>query len=260
MKRYIVKKKLVFGFVFFTLGLSLFAQLRSLNDVYPGLQPAELSAAFSEEGLARSGKGSGGLTLLPLTSGNPEIASRIAGKNPSFSVESLHVVPRKNAKLLSVYNALCKIRGLKGRVYHSASKNKYVPLFEDATRVESARRTNDVNDPPPAASVPVSETFYVRLKDTNFGNCYYRITLSSNSRSILCDLGNFKTIYYAFFPVMKENNFSALLYVEPVAEGLLIYSVSAAEVSGFVASQIDMPSALRKRLEVIIGWMVDGIR
>jgi hypothetical protein len=255
-----MEKKVVFALVFFVWGGALFAQLRSLNDVYPALQFSELNGVFSEEGLSRSGKGSDSLTLPPLTSGNPEIASRITGKNPSFIVESLRVIPGKQAGLLSVYNALCKVRDLKGRVYHSATKNKYVPLFEDAVRIESSKRTNAVNDPPPASVVPVSETFYARLKDANFGNCYYRITLSSNNRGILCDLGNFKTIYYGFFPVMKENNFTALLYVEPVAEGLLVYSVSAAEVSNFVAGKIDIPSALRKRLEVIIGWMVDGIR
>jgi hypothetical protein len=253
-----MKKKSVLAFVFFMLGISLFAQLRSFNDLYPNFQSGQREEVFAE-GLSRSGKGSDGLTMIPRTSGNPEIASRITGKTPSFIVESLRVIPGNRAGLLSVYNALGKIRNLKGRVYHSATRDKYTPLFEDATRVESQRRMNAVNDPPAAAAVPSSETFYARLKDVNFGNCYYRITLSSNSRSILCDLGNFKTIYYGIFPVMKENNFTAVLYVEPVAEGLLIYSVSAAEVSDFVAGKIEITSALRKRLDVIIGWMVDGI-
>jgi hypothetical protein len=253
-------KKSIFAVVFFLCGLSLFAQLRSFSGVYPELNAEQREKAFSADGLNRSGRGSEGLRILPLTSGNPEIASRITGKNPSFIVESLRVIPGKNAGLLSVYNALGRIRGLKGRVYHSFTRDKDIPLFEDATRVESAKRLNAVNDPLPAVVVPAFETFYARLKDANFGNCYYRITLSSNSRGILCDLGNFKTIYYGIFPVMKENNFTALLYIEPVAEGLLVYSVSAAEVSGFVAGQIDIPSALRKRLDVIIGWMVDGIR
>jgi hypothetical protein len=255
-----MKKKPVLALVFFMYGISLFAQLRSFNDLYPGFRSEQMNRVFSDDGFSQSGKGSNGFALLPRTSGNPEIASRITGKNPSFIVESLRVIPGKNAGLLSVYNAVSKVRNLKGRVYHSATRDKYVPLFEDATRIESTRRMNAVADPPPAAAVPASETFYARLKDANFGNCYYRITLSSNGRSILCDLSNFKTIYYAVFPVMKENNFTALLYVEPITEGLLIYSVSTAEVSGFVAGQIDIPSALRKRLDVIIGWMIDGIK
>jgi hypothetical protein len=256
-----MKKKCILMFLFFICGLSLFGQLRSFSGVYPGLSADQREQVFSSGGLNFSGRGSEGLRIPPLTSGNPEIASRITGGNPSFIVESLRVIPGKNAGLLSVYNALGKIRDLKGRIYHSSTRNKNIPLFEDATRVESPKRINAVvNDPPPAAAIPVSETFYARLKDANFGNCYYRIAVSSNSRSILCDLGNFKTIYFGFFPVMKENNFTALFYVEPVAEGLLVYSVSAAEVSDFVAGQIDIPSALKKRLDVIIGWMVDGIR
>jgi hypothetical protein len=255
-----MNKKSILAFAFFICGFSLFGQLRSFSGVYPELSAEQREKALSPDGLNRSGRGSEGLGILPLTSGNPEIASRITGKNPSFIVESLRVIPGKKAGLLSVYNAIGKVRGLKGRVYHSSTRDKDIPLFEDATRIESSKRMNAVNDPPPAAAVPAAETFYARLKDANFGNCYYRIGLSSNSRSILCDLGNFKTIYYGIFPVMKENNFTALLYVEPVAEGLLVYSVAAAEVSGFVAGQIDMPSALRKRLDVIIGWMIDGIR
>jgi hypothetical protein len=255
-----MEKKPVLAFAFFMLGIPLFAQLRSFDDLYPNFRSEQRSMVFLDDGLSRSGKGSDGFVLLPRTSGNPEIASRITGKNPSFIVESLRVIPGKQVGLLSVYNAVCKIRNLKGRVYHSATKNKYVPLFEEATRIESTRRMNAVADPPPASVIPPSETFYARLKDANFGNCYYQIMLSSNRRGILCDLSNFRTIYYTVVPVIKENNFTAILYIEPIAEGLLIYSVSAAEVSGFVAGQIDIPSALRKRLDVIIGWMVDGVR
>jgi hypothetical protein len=254
-----VKKKSVLALVFFISGISLFAQLRSFAGVYPEFDAGQRGNVFSAGGFNRWGKGSEGLKILPQTSGNPEIASRIK-KNPSFIVESLRVVPGKQTGLLSVYNALGKIRALKGKLYHSKTRDKNIPLFEDATRVESAKRLNAINDPPPAAAVPVSETFYVRLKDANFGNCYYRVTLSSNGRGILCDLSNFRTIYYAVFPVMKENNFTALLYIEPVSEGLLVYSASSAEVSDFVAGQIDLPSALQKRLDVIIGWMLDGIR
>jgi hypothetical protein len=255
-----MNNKFILGFTFFICGFSLFGQLRSFSDVYPGLGAEQREKAFSPDGLNFSGKGSGGLNILPRTSGNPEIASLITGKKPSFIVESLRVISGKQAGLLSIYNALGKIHSLKGKVYHSFTRDKDIPLFEDATRIESPKRMNAVNDPPPAAVVPVSETFYARLKDVNFGNCYYKIALSSNNRSILCDLGNFKTIYYGFFPVMKETNITVIFYVEPVAEGLLVYSVSSAEVSDFVAGKIDIPSALRKRLDVIIGWMLDGTR
>jgi hypothetical protein len=73
-------------------------------------------------------------------------------------------------------------------------------------------------------------------------------------------LTNFRNISYLFVPVIKEDNFIAQLYFEPIQEGLLIYSIAGAEISDFVASKIDIDSAITKRLNVIISWAVDGIR
>ncbi|MDR2257702.1 MAG: hypothetical protein LBE14_00980, partial [Treponema sp.] len=60
-------------------------------------------------------------------------------------------------------------------------------------------------------------------------------------------------------PVIKEEKFIAQLYFEPITEGVLVYSIAGADVSDFVASKIHMPSAIAKRLAVIISWVVDGI-
>lgn len=240
----------------FCAGIQVFAQ-RAAQELYPGLTGEQL-AAMRSGGLNRSGKGSEGLLMLPKNTEAGEIVSQITGSRPTFIIESLNLVP-KNASLLSIYTALGKIRGLKGRVYHSATKNRYVPLFEDATRIESAKRTNAIADPSPASSVPSSETIYARLKDTNFGNCYYTIKLGINGTGILCSLSNFRNISYGPLSVMKENKFNAVLYIEPVREGLLVYSAASAEVSDFVSKNFEIPSALRKRLSVIIGWVADGI-
>jgi hypothetical protein len=239
---------------------ALFAQTRKFADLYPNMAADSKSAVFSTDGLIRDGKGSEGLAFVPATGGNPQIASLITGKKPSFIVESLQVIPGKNATLLAVYNALNKIKDLKGRKYHSHTRGKEVALFEDATRIESNKKLNAAADLPAASSVPSTAKLYARLKDVNFGNTYYEISFNNNNRSILCDLTNFRTIYYILFPVMKEKTFTAVLYVEPLDEGLLVYSAAAAQVSDFVSGQINIPSALEKRLDVIIGWMLDGIR
>jgi hypothetical protein len=235
-------------------------KLRSLGDVYPNLGGKERGEVFSEEGFQYSGKGSEGPEFLPRTDGNPNIAALFAGKKTAFIIESLRLVPEKKAELLAVYNALGKIRNLKNRAYHSASRDDYVPLFEDAVRVESARKLSPLPDPPDAAAVPASETIFVRLKDVNFGTCYYEITLTGNGRAILCVLSNFKSINYSIFPVMKERAFTAALYIEPAQEGLLVYSAASADVSDFIAERISITSALRKRLDVITGWVIDGIK
>jgi hypothetical protein len=38
-----------------------------------------------------------------------------------------------------------------------------------------------------------------------------------------------------------------------------VYSAAAAEVGDFIAGMINIPSAIRKRLEVILGWLIDSI-
>jgi hypothetical protein len=48
--------------------------------------------------------------------------------------------------------------------------------------------------------------------------------------------------------------------MEPLSEGVLLYSVSGADVSDFIAKQVDMPSAVTKRLRVITDWVIDGLK
>ncbi|GHT75751.1 hypothetical protein FACS1894124_7500 [Spirochaetia bacterium] len=160
--------------------------------------------------------------------------------------------------MLAVYNGLGKVRNLKGRLYHSFTRDEYVPLFEEATRLESARKLSAIPDPPPARTLPASETVYLRLKDINFGNSYYRGDITLHQYGLLYSLSNFKKLTY-LIPVIKEGKFLARFYIEPLADGLMIYSISGADVSDFIASRVSMPSMIQKRLEVIIGWVIDGI-
>jgi hypothetical protein len=117
-----------------------------------------------------------------------------------------------------------------------------------------------VPDPQNASTVPLSETFYIRLKDVNFGNSYYRSDISTNSYGVTYRLSNVKSIKYLIFTVMGEEKFSARVYLEPLSEGMLIYSVASADVSDFIASKINIPSAISKRLTVFIAWIRDNLR
>ncbi|MDR0452274.1 MAG: hypothetical protein LBH15_04460, partial [Treponema sp.] len=65
---------------------------------------------------------------------------------------------------------------------------------------------------------------------------------------------------YLLFRIIRQDKFFAWFYMEPLAEGVLLYGVSGAEVSAFVSKQVDMPSAIAKRLRVITGWVVDGLK
>jgi hypothetical protein len=134
-----------------------------------------------------------------------------------------------------------------------------VPLFEEVTRIESPRKNTPIADPPPASRIPASETIYMRLKDANFGNSFYRGDITLFQRGLRYSLTNNKNISYYFIPVIKEERFTVQLYFEVISEGILIYSLAGADVSDFVSSKIDMPSAINKRLAVIISWVAEGI-
>jgi len=235
---------------------------RSFNDIFPGIAPAVRQAAFSNDGYSKSAENITASALVGSGGGiDSQIINSVFEKKPGFLVESIKVIPGAEGRysLLDVYNALGNIRGLKGRLYHSHSRNEKVPLFEDVTRIEDARKNTPVEDPPPASRIPPSETIYMRLKDANFGNSFYRGDVALFRRGLRYSLTNNRTISYYFIPVIKEERFTVQLYFEVISEGVLIYSLAGADVSDFVSSKIDMPSAINKRLAVIISWVAEGI-
>jgi hypothetical protein len=235
------------------------AQTRSFADLC-AVDEEQRALAFSEDGLSAFSRG-GGLSLAPETRSGISISGPVLAAGPSFLAESLRVVPlEREAGLLRVYNALSRVRGLEGRLYHSFTRDKDIPLFAEAVRIESPRRTAPLPDPPDAAAVPASENVYIRLKDANFGNTYYEAVLTANASGLRYTLSNFRSLNYILVPVIKERRFIAQLYFEFIEEGLLVYSAAGADASDFIASMIDIPSAVEKRLSVIIGWVLDGMR
>lgn len=247
---------------------ALFAQTvpqptRSFAEVFPGLSSAIREEAFSSGGYFKSYSKAPFSGIIGSSSGkiDSHIIATVLNKNPSFLVESILVVPCAPGEysLLDVYNALGKIRGLKGRLYHSHTRGETVPLFEDVTRIESAKRNVPVDDPAPASRIPASQTIYMRLKDANFGNSFYRGDIVLEQRGLRYTLSNNKSLTYFLIPVIKEEKFTAQLYIEPISEGILIYGLAGADVSDFISSRIDMASAISKRLAVIIDWLAEGI-
>ena len=236
-------------------------RLRSFDDLFPGIGESKKREVFSEAGFIRSLEKNESFELTPAPGSGIDLYSTVMKTNPSFFAESLLVIPY-NGKMwdkLDAYNALGKISDLKGRLYRSHSRNAEVPLFEDATRLESGKKTNPVPDPAPSKELPLSETVYIRLKDVNFGNSYYRGDVSTSPYGVTYKLTNFKTLSYLLFTVMKEEKFSAILYMEPLAEGMLVYSITGADASNFISNRIDIPSAIEKRLAVFIAWIRDGL-
>ena len=245
---------------------ALFAQIappRAFREIFPGLSSAVLESAFSNDGYFKSYGRAAFSEIIGSSKStiDSHIVNDVLNREPGILVESILVIPSETGKysLLNVYNALGKTRGLKGRTYHSFTRKEDVPLFDDVTRIESQRRNVSVDDPPPALSVPSSEAVYMRLKDVNFGNSFYRGDMALEQRGLRYSLSNFRSITYMLVPVIKEEKFIAQLYFEPISEGILIYALAGADVSNFVSSRIDMASAIGKRLAVIIDWIVDGV-
>jgi hypothetical protein len=240
---------------------SVFCQQHSFDDLFPGLDPEEKNRALSGV-LAETWEQDLYLHLPPSGELGEKMAAFVLSDiRPACVVESLTVIPYLNdpLELLDLYNAMGNIRGLKGRLYHSSTRGKDIPLFEDADRIQGPARLAPIPDPERAEVLPMTDRFYIRLKDVNFGNSYYEADISAPADGLLYSLRNFKTLSYGIIPVIRESKFKAQFYVEPVAEGVLVYSAAAAEVGDFVSGMINVPSAIQKRLEVILGWLVDSI-
>ncbi len=209
---------------------------RSFNEIFPEIAPAVREAVFSNESYAKSAKNISRSSLIGSGQGiDPQIIESIFAKKPGFLVESIKVIPDAEGgySLLDVYNALGNIRGLKGRLYHSHTRNEKIPLFEEVTRIEGPKKNTPVADPPPASRIPLSETIYMRLKDANFGNSYYRGDIALFQRGLRYSLTNNKNISYFFMTVIKEEKFTVQLYFEVISEGILIYSLAGTDVSDF---------------------------
>jgi len=241
---------------------SLSAEERSISDLYPALEKSVQERIFSAEGeLVSTADRSGALILAPVLPESAPLNAVLKGRNPTFLIQSLRVIPYAEGSLdlLTVYRALSQVKNLSGYTYLSSSRGKEVPLFEDATRIENPGKNKPLADPPATTGVPDYETMFIRLKDANFGNSIYRADIQALQHGLLYTLRNEKSLNYAFFPVIAQGKFISILYVEPLSEGLFIYGVAAADVSSFVADKVHIPSAIRKRLAVITTWLSEGL-
>jgi len=261
--------KKIFFIIFCFNAVYAFSQLRTFNEIFPSIGENARSNALSESGYVKSSRKSPGFVIIGNQQGtkiDPSIVNNVLKSNPGYIVESILVIPgNRPVTLLNIYNAVGNIRDLKGRLYNSATRNQEIPLFEDASRIAGERQTSAIADPPPSSVIPQTETVYIKLKDVNFGNTFYRgqislIQGSAGAQGLSYTLSNFRNMTYLMVPVIKEGKFIAQLYFEPIREGILIYSLAGADISDFFASKIHVDSAISKRLSVITEWAADGIR
>jgi hypothetical protein len=252
----------VFLWGFLTAGA--FGISRSFFDIFPDFDEAQRAEAFSPTGYGLTtgiSPESPPSPLMAFSKSGLPVSDPVLNRKPPFFMESLTIFPYSSRYqgLITVYNALGKVRNLAGRVHRSETPGKDPPVFSEANRVDPAARLAPLADPPDALEIPPSETIHMRLKDKIFSNTYYQAFITGAEDELFYTLTNFKTIY-AIFPIIREDKFIARLYIEPLREGLLIYSIMGVEVSNFYLATIDVSGVMRKRAQVITDWLLDGLR
>jgi hypothetical protein len=235
-------------------------EIRSLDAIFPNFSRMQRMMAMSNEGLRRSFVKDEAPVLIP----NPDLEIDILGsvmkKKPSHLIEALVVVPynEKEFDLLDIYNALGRIENIKE--YPALMNGNDLYIFTESTRIESARNRKAIPDPLPAVTLPFSDTIYLRLKEINFGNLFIRADISISIYGITYSMTNFTDVRYFLIPIMKAERYTTIIYLEPVKEGILIYSMSGFYLPGFIADRVNLTPNINRRIAIFINWITDGLR
>jgi len=235
-------------------------EIRSFDAIFPSFTQRQRIQVMSSAGLRHSFSKDESPVIFP----NPEMGINLLGsilnKNPSHLIEALVVVPYRERELdlLDIYNALGRIQEIKNYATIFNGNDFYV--FTESTRIESARNRRAISDPLPAVTLPFSETMYLRLKEVNLGNLFLRGDVSISMYGITYSMTNFTDVRYFLIPIVGTERFITMLYLEPVKEGILIYSMSGFYIPGFIADRVNLTPNINRRIEIFIKWITAGLR
>jgi len=234
-------------------------ETRSFDDVFPDFTNIQKIRAMNGMGLRFSFEKEGSPRLLPAPDSGIDLLGSVMAKNPSHVIEALVVVPYKKRELdlLDVYNALGRIKNIQD--HKITSNGKEVVIFKETTRLISDKDRKPIPDPSPTNILPYSETMYLRFIDPYIGDFYLRGDISVSLYGITYSMTNFRDVSYSIFRVMKTERFSAIIYVEPVKEGILIYSVSGLYLPNFIAKRINLTPNMNRRITVLLNWIIEGL-
>ena len=101
---------------------------------------------------------------------------------------------------------------------------------------------------------------YLRFTDAYIGDLFIRGDISVSLYGITYSMTNFTDIYYSLFRIMRAERFSAIIYLEPVKEGILVYGMSGLYLPGLITKRMNLSSNINVRLTVLIDWITDGLR
>jgi len=235
-------------------------ELRSFDTIFPNLSPRDRAIAMGEDGLRNSFEKDASPSFLPAPDLGIDLYNSVKKKNPSHLIEAVVVVPYKERELdlLDVYNALGRIENIKDQTIQLSGKQ--TSLFSESTRVDNPRNRKPIPDPLPAVTLPFSETMYLRLKEIYLGNFFLRGELSISIYGITYSMTNFTDVRYFLIPIMKAERFITIIYLEPVKEGVLIYSMTGIYLPGFIADRIRLTPNINRRIRIFVSWITDGLR
>ena len=234
---------------------------RSFNDVFPNISPSNKRRVMSASGLRYSFEKGGQASIIPAPdSGINILDSFVMTKKPSHIIEALILVPygKRELDILDIYNALGKIKDIKEQTI--SYNNNRIQIFKETTRLESAKSRNPIADPEPAKMLPLSETMYIRFSDAYIGELYLRGEISFSLYGVTYSMTNYRDVNYSIFSIMKAERFSAVIYLEPVTEGILIYSASGLYLPSFIASRLNLTANINNRITALLNWINDGLK
>jgi len=235
-------------------------ETRSFDEIFPNYSQGQKKFIMNSVGLRFAFEKDGSSLLVPDPNSGVNLLSKVMSKKPSHIVEALVVVPynKRELDMLDVYNALGRIKNIQDQII--TVRGKDYKMFTETTRLESAQVRKPISDPPPVDTLPYSETMYLRLVDYYMGDFYLRGDISMGLYGITYSLTNFKDVSYSIFRIMKAEKFIAIIYLEPIKEGVLIYSMSGLYIPSFVANRINLSSSMNYRVTILINWIIEGLR
>jgi len=234
---------------------------RSFNDVFPGISPSNRRRVMSNLGLRYSFEKDGEALINPAPdSGINILESYVMTKKPSHIIEALILIPysKRELDMLDIYNALGYIKEIKDQTI--TYNDKKYQIFKETTRLESAKNRKPIADPEPVDMLPLSETMYVRFSDAYIGELYLRGDITFSLYGVTYAMTNFRDVNYSVFSIMKAERFSAVIYLEPVREGILIYSASGLYLPGFIANRLNLSSNINNRITILLSWIKEGLK
>jgi len=234
---------------------------RTYTEIFPNLTGSQRRRATSSAGVRNAFEKNEKPVLLPSPNSGINLLNSVMQKNPSHIVEALIVIPYTDRELdlVDIYNALGRIERIKDQTIPQRNGTNII-IFKETTRLISASNRKAIADPSPSNNLPFSETMYLRFTDTYIGNLFLKGDLTLSYYGLTYNMTNFRDINFSIFRIMGAERVSIILYLEPVVEGILIYSMSGLYLPEFISKRLNLTTNINNRITVLVNWITEGLR